>query len=285
MKLFQFLKDGAPALGVWTPQGLYDVGAMAQSCAIAAPATMLEAARQGTGAIEQILAQAKPVVLKEETLCFAPALTGGEKILCIGVNYAAHAAETGHALPPAPVVFSKFENAHNAHLGTVKLSRHAYQYDYEAELVVILGKTCRDVTVQQARDAIFGYTCGNDLSARDIQKRTSQWLLGKTMDGCGPTGPYVVTAQSIDAGHLRIASYVNGEQRQHSNTENMIFKPDYLISEISKYVTLRPGDMIFTGTPDGVIGGYAPQDQVWLKAGDTVDVTIEQIGTLRVTLA
>jgi len=283
MKLFQYVKDGSIFLGVMDGEKALDLGKMAENCGIAVPATMLEAAAQGTEKIEEVLKKAEAVEL--EKIDFAPALVGGEKILCIGVNYAAHAAETGHDLPPAPVVFSKFENAHCAHGGQVKLTKHAYKFDYEAELVVIIGKTCYDITPEQANDVIFGYTCGNDLSVRDIQKRTSQWLLGKTMDGCGPTGPYVVTKDSIDATKLDIASYVNGEIRQHSNTENLIFKIDYLISYISQFVTLKPGDMIFTGTPDGVISGYEPEDQVWLKSGDVVDVAIENIGKLTVTLA
>jgi 2-keto-4-pentenoate hydratase/2-oxohepta-3-ene-1,7-dioic acid hydratase in catechol pathway len=287
MKLFNFFPadsaQNCPALGIATDIGHIDARATAAKAGISAPANVDDviSSPEGLEAVKNILAIEDPVLLDESDISFAPAVINPEKMICIGVNYAAHAKETGSQLPSAPVVFSKYKNALNSHRGEIKLRKSAYRYDYEAELVIIIGREASDVSEEEAESYIFGYTCGNDISARDIQKRTSQWVLGKSMDGAGPVGPYVATAGSIDAGNLAISCFVNGERRQHSSTADLIFKPAYLISDISKFMTLKPGDMIFTGTPSGVIAGYPPEKQAWLKAGDIVEVEIEGIGRLK----
>ena len=161
------------------------------------------------------------------------------------------------------------------------LPLNAKQFDYEAELVIVIGKTVENVSRENAMSHIFGYTIGNDLSARDLQFRTGQWLLGKTCDGFAPIGPYLVTADEVDSSNLEISCSVNGELRQQGNTKNMIFDCAHIVSYLSQHMTLRPGDIIFTGTPAGVILGYPEEQRNWLKSGDEVVISIEKIGSLK----
>jgi 2-keto-4-pentenoate hydratase/2-oxohepta-3-ene-1,7-dioic acid hydratase in catechol pathway len=156
----------------------------------------------------------------------------------------------------------------------------ATDYDYEAELVAVIGKGGMNIPLDKAAGHIFGYTCGNDVSARDAQRLTSQWLIGKSLPGFAPAGPWIVTADEIDPCHLAITCRRGDEVVQSSNTEHMIFDVYTIVSFASKYIQLEPGDLIFTGTPDGVILGKEPGQQNWLKAGDEVTVSIEQIGDL-----
>lgn len=280
MKLTQIYKGNEIVLGIVTEQGIVDVAAEAACRGVAAPATMLEAIEGGECALA-LLAQ-----LAEGAQCFgegspAPVVTGGEKILCIGLNYRQHAKECNLPLPPAPVLFNKFPNALAADGDAVTLMPDYVEYDYEAELVAVIGKTCRNVSVEEALDYVFGYTCGNDLSTRDLQfARSNQWLLSKTMDGFAPVGPCVVTADSLDPNDLAISSKVNGELRQNSRTSDMIFSTAQIISDLSHHFPLQPGDLLFTGTPQGVMHGYPKDQKNWLKPGDTVEVSIEGIGTL-----
>lgn len=283
MKLVQFWKENTPALGIVTEQGIVDVTAEAARRDLPAPATMLDAIRSGS-----LDGLAK---LAEGAECFtdaplAPAVTGCDKILCIGLNYRQHAKECNLPLPPAPVLFNKFSNTLAADGDAITLMPDYKEYDYEAELVAIIGKPARNVTEEEALGYVFGYTCGNDLSTRDLQFcRSNQWLLSKTLDGFAPIGPCVVTADAIDPNALAISSTVNGELRQNSNTSDMIFSTAQIIADLSRHFTLLPGDLIFTGTPQGVMHGYPVDQKSWLKPGDTVTVTIEGIGTLRNTMA
>lgn len=281
MKLTQFYKDNEIVLGIVTEQGIVDVSAEAARKEIAAPATMLEAIEGGEAALAVLEKLARePECLAEGKA--APVVTGGEKILCIGLNYRQHAKECNLALPPAPVLFNKFSNALAADGDEVKLMQEYKEYDYEAELVAIIGKPCRNVTVEEALDYVFGYTCGNDLSTRDLQfARSNQWLLSKTLDGFAPIGPCVVTAEEVDPDNLHISSRVNGELRQNSNTSDMIFSTAQIIADLSHHFPLMPGDLVFTGTPQGVMHGYPADKKNWLKPGDNVEVEIEKIGVLR----
>ena len=221
-------------------------------------------------------------LLKLHEVTFLPPIENPSKILCVGTNYKKHILETHSEMPTVPVIFSKFNSALAGHNCIVNPPKMTKKLDYEAELVLIIGKDCRNVSEDEALDCLFGVTCGNDVSARDLQKRTSQWLVGKTPDGFAPVGPYVVTADSIDPQHLEISCRLNGELRQHSNTSDMIFSCACIISYLSKIFMLHKGDMIFTGTPDGVILGM--EDPVWLQKGDVAEVTIEGIGTLCCTI-
>lgn len=283
MKLKQIWKDDCITLGIETDAGLVDVSAEAARRGIEAPGTMLGAICAG-GEGMAVLKE-----LAEGAQCFmegqpAPVVTGSDKILCIGLNYRQHAKECNLPLPPAPVLFNKFSNALAADRDSVYLDPAYREYDYEAELVAVIGKPARNVPEAEALDYVFGYTCGNDLSTRDLQfARSNQWLLSKTFDGFAPIGPCVVTADSIDPNDLAISSTVNGELRQNSRTSDMIFSLAQIIADLSKHFTLFPGDLIFTGTPQGVMHGYPADKKNWLKPGDEVDITIEGIGTLHNT--
>lgn len=283
MKLKQLYQDNKIVLGIETEQGIIDVPAEALRRGMDAPKTMLEAIRAGNSGMEVLLQLSRDAqCLMQGNL--APVVTGCDKILCIGLNYRRHAMECNLPLPPAPVLFNKFSNALAADGDSVYLDPRYKEYDYEAELVAIIGKPARNVSVEDALSYVFGYTCGNDLSTRDLQfARSNQWLLSKTFDGFAPIGPCVVTADSIDPNDLAISSVVNGELRQNSRTSDMIFSVAQIIADLSSHFTLQPGDLIFTGTPQGVMHGYPKDQKNWLKPGDHVAVTIEGIGTLQNT--
>lgn len=215
---------------------------------------------------------------------FLPAVPKGGKLICVGANYKKHLLEIGLPFPRHPVLFSKFDNALAAHEEVVELPLNANNFDYEAELVLVIGRQGKGITREEALTYVFGFTCGNDLSARDLQFQSSQWLLGKTPDGFGPVGPHIRTLEGIDPDNLGIGLRLNGEVRQQASTADMIFGCAELISFISQAITLMPGDLIFTGTPEGVIQGHPENERVWLKTGDVVEVEIEGLMPLRNTL-
>ena len=284
MKLCQIMKDGSPVLGIWTEEGIIDVAAEAALRGISAPANMLEAIEGGDAALE-LLASLSDGAGAFTDAPLAPAVTGGDKILCIGLNYMRHAEEFKSKIPAAPVIFAKFPNALAADGEQVALCPDYKEYDYEAELVVVMGKKCKDVSADEALSYVFGYTCGDDFSTRDLQfTRGNQWILSKNFDGFAPLGPCVVTSDCIDPSQLQVCSRVNGELRQNGNTRDMIFPVEKLIEDISHHMTLMPGDIIFTGTPHGVMQGYPADQKNWLKPGDKVEIIIEGIGTLTNTL-
>ncbi|MDE0935074.1 MAG: fumarylacetoacetate hydrolase family protein [Mariniblastus sp.] len=210
-----------------------------------------------------------------------PPLKNINKVICIGKNYADHAREMGGEPPEIPVVFSMFPSAIIGPGDNVVLPRISSQVDYEAELVVVIGKPGRHIARERAMDHVFGYCCGNDISARDWQKGKpgGQWLLGKTFDTFAPLGPFLVTKDEVKDPHqLDVCCRLNGEVMQASNTSSLIFQIDFLISHLSQFITLAPGDLIFTGTPPGVGAGRKPP--LFLKPGDTVEVEIESVGVL-----
>lgn len=208
-------------------------------------------------------------------------------LFCIGLNYRRHAAETGAALPEYPVLFFKGPNTVQNPGDPIELPRHleSTEVDYECELAVVIGKTCKNVSRSEALGYVLGYTCANDVSARDwqIRKGGSQWCRGKTFDTFTPLGPCLVTTDEVaDPGKLRIKTTVNGEVLQDSNTSDMIFDVPSLIEFLSGSTTLYPGTVILTGTPQGV--GMARSPRRWLRPGDTVSIDIEGIGTLTNTV-
>jgi 2-keto-4-pentenoate hydratase/2-oxohepta-3-ene-1,7-dioic acid hydratase in catechol pathway len=216
-----------------------------------------------------------------EGTLLAPVRNPG-KVICIGLNYRDHAIESGAEIPSEPVVFNKFPTAITGPDSEVVLPAVCTQVDYEAELVVVIGRRGRNISERDARAFVAGYMNGNDVSARDWQigRPGGQWLMGKTPDTFAPTGPWLVTADEIADPHaLRIALRLNGERMQDSSTKEFIFTIDRLIAHLSQLVTLEPGDLIFTGTPPGV--GMARKPPVFLKAGDEVAVEIEGLGVLR----
>lgn len=202
------------------------------------------------------------------------------KVVCLGLNYAKHAKEGGHEVPDYPSMFLRCTTSLIDPGAPMVVPRCSERLDYEAELMVVIGKRCRHVPESQALDAVFGYTLFNDGSVRDYQRRTAQWTAGKNFDGTGPVGPWIVTADELPPGAdgLRIRSLVNGRVMQDANTNTMLFNVARTIAILSEIMTLEPGDMIATGTPEGV--GHARNPPVWLRPGDVVTVEVERIGAL-----
>jgi len=233
----------------------------------------------------------KDAISLSEVKILSPIPYPNRNIICLGKNYLDHISEVkslknvNSDIPQKPIYFSKIaypaighEDVVNSHSDVVK------QLDYEVELAVIIGKKCKNVSIEEAEDIIFGYTIANDISARDIQTTYGQWHKGKSFDTFCPIGPYIVHKSSISfPPKLKIQSYVNNELRQNGNTDNLIFDIPYIISDLSSGITLYPGDIILTGTPAGVGAGFNPPR--YLKPGDRVDCVIEGIGTLSNTIA
>jgi 2-keto-4-pentenoate hydratase/2-oxohepta-3-ene-1,7-dioic acid hydratase in catechol pathway len=201
------------------------------------------------------------------------------KIMAIGLNYADHIRETGAQTPKDQTWFCKQPTAVNGPFDPIQIPKVSHMVDWEAELVVIVGKGGRHIPRETARSHVFGYACGNDVSVRDWQKRTPQWIIGKGFDTHAPFGPWITTADEAGDPHtLGITCVVNGETRQSSNTCNLVFKVEDQLALLSQAMTLEPGDIIFTGTPGGV--GMAMSPPVWLKPGDTCRVEIEKLGAI-----
>lgn len=291
MKLLNYQEDGRSKLGIKIDQGILDVERAGDTYNQVVPMTIEEVIKDSAkylGVLDFLVKAAledekNSLFLDENTITFGPAIPKPGKIICVGVNYKEHAIESNIDVPEYPLLFSKFDNTIAAHNQVVNIPSDSTETDYEAELVIVIGKEARNVPKEKALDYVFGYCNGNDLSSRNLQFRTNQWLLGKTPDGFGPTGPYVVTSDEVGDPHqLQIKSFVNRELRQNSNTSFMIFKCDELISYISNYMTLNPGDIIFSGTPDGVALGYPVEerDKYYLKQGDEVTVEIDKLGKL-----
>ncbi len=209
-----------------------------------------------------------------------------QKIICIGLNYRDHAAESGVAPPDEPVMFSKYSSALIGDGEMIILPSVSEQVDYEAELVVVIGRSGRHIPRERAFEHVGGYAVGHDVSARDWQlnKPGKQWMAGKTFDTFAPVGPVLVTPDEVPDPHkLGIRLRLNGQTMQESSTSQLIFGVDELIAYVSQVFTLEPGDLIFTGTPPGV--GMARKPPVWLKHGDRVEVEIDHLGTLRNSVA
>jgi 2-keto-4-pentenoate hydratase/2-oxohepta-3-ene-1,7-dioic acid hydratase in catechol pathway len=281
MKLIVFQTSSGAALGVVTSGGVVPLDGSAGGDALT-PAALLS---EGESALPRVRAAldrsaSGAHLLQETELQLAPCVYQPGKIVAVGLNYRRHAHETGATIPATPILFSKFSNTLAASCQPVALPRVATQYDYEVELGVVIGRRASAVPVEQALEYVLGYCSANDLSARDLQMRTSQWLLGKTLDGFCPIGPYLVTRDEVpDPQQLELHTWVNGELRQNSSTADMIFSVAEIVSYASQYMTLDPGDVIITGTPEGVILGM-PEPRVWLKPGDEVTVEVEGLGRL-----
>lgn len=200
-------------------------------------------------------------------------------VICVGLNYRAHAMETNLPIPEQPVLFAKWTGAIIGPGESIVLPKDSSKVDYEAELAVVIGQKCKNVAAEQALDYVAGYTCMNDVSARDFQRMDGQWSRAKSQDTFGPFGPYLVTGEEIpDPQTLGIRCSVNGRLLQSSNTGDMIFSVRELIAYLSRGMTLLPGDVISTGTPQGV--GFARNPPIFLQPGDQVDVEIDGIGRL-----
>lgn len=229
--------------------------------------------------IEQAVAIAPRI---EEPVRLLSPIPAGGKLLCIGLNYRDHAIETGMPIPSEPIVFNKLAGSLCGPEDVVPLPKCSAKVDYEAEMVLVIGRTTWQVSEAEAAESIFGYTCGHDVSARDWQigRPGGQWLLGKSFPNFAPIGPVLVPRQFIaDASNLAISMRINGELFQQSSTQQLIFSPAQLISYLSQCCVLEPGDLIFTGTPPGV--GTARKPPRFLRSGDVCEVEVEGIGVLR----
>jgi 2-keto-4-pentenoate hydratase/2-oxohepta-3-ene-1,7-dioic acid hydratase in catechol pathway len=297
MKLVTFIQNDQFHLGVKIDQGIFDVSTALTSVpsVTSIPTTVHEVIDGGTAAVAALdqyikLALASsvnktPFLLEESALTIGPCVTHPNKIICVGLNYRQHAIETNAAIPEYPILFNKFNNTLTGHNHEVPLPKVSQKVDYEAELVIVIGKTAKYIEKADALSHVFGYCNVNDLSARDLQLRTQQWLLGKSCDKFSPLGPYLVTADEVgDPNKLQIKCIVNGDVRQNSNTADMIFHCDEIVSYISQHMTLVPGDIILTGTPEGVVFGYPVDKQVLLKDGDIVTIEIEKLGSITYTI-
>src|SRR5690625_4020218 len=289
MKLLTFYKNYVQALGVKTKAGVIDVAAALELFPEAGVATDMmdlieggdEAVRRLQQFIQSLDEKGAGFVKQEEDIKWGPAVTRPSKIICVGLNYKKHADETKASYPEIPILFNKFANALTGHLSEIAVPRTTERLDHEVELGIVIGKTGKHIEEKNALNYVFGYCTTNDLSARDIQKRTSQWMTGKTNDGFAPVGPYLVTKDEIENPNaLQLTTTVNGEVRQNTNTSDMIFRCQALISYISDYMTLKPGDLIMTGTPEGVILGRPMEDRVYIQPGDEVTVEVEKLGAL-----
>lgn len=291
MKLLTFHKNNKLILGVKTSNGVLDVVAALESIPVEdkLPKTFEEVLQFGNESVRKLDSYINEFIGKfkddvfqaEEEINFGPCIPNPSKIICVGLNYRKHAEESNMHVPEYPILFNKFNNTLAAHNNTILLPNKASQVDYEAELGIVIGKKAKYVEREEALSYVLGYCNVNDLSARDLQFRTNQWLLGKCLDGFSPVGPYIVTADEVgNPNELGIRCIVNGELRQNSNTADMIFHCDEIISYISQYMTLEPGDIILTGTPEGVVIGYPENQREWLKDGDEVTIEIDELGSL-----
>lgn len=215
--------------------------------------------------------------MKDNTTILIP---NANNIICVGLNYADHIAETSLATHEFPEIFMKTSNALAGNHDTITIEDESLHYDYEGELVIIIGRAGKNIFKEKAIDHILGYTIGNDVSARTLQFRGSQWILGKSLDNFAPIGPTIVPPHTFDFESATITTTVNGEIRQNAKLQQMIFKPYDIIVFVSSYITLQEGDIIFTGTPSGVVLGKNESKYSWLKPGDTVSISISGIGTL-----
>lgn len=250
MKIARYLADGTPRYGIVENGTLY----------------------QANGDLFAGLSKGAEVGAVDSVTLLPP--VEPSKIVAIGLNYAAHVTENdpNRAVPTEPVIFMKPQSALLAHGGVIELPAGANRIDHEAELCIVIGKTASRVSEADAPNYVLGYTCGNDVSHRDFQRKDGQWVRAKGFDTFAPMGPVIET--DLDVNQVAIQGRLNGEVKQSSNTSNMIFKPAFLVSFVSNVMTLNPGDVIMTGTPEGV----SP-----MKPGDTIEVEIEGIGTLRNT--
>ncbi|WP_458096118.1 fumarylacetoacetate hydrolase family protein [Roseomonas sp. WA12] len=283
MRLIAFEHEGRPALGARLGDDVVALSDVVPSL----PAELTAAIGalnlpEGAAALATKLEGAKRRPLKGIKLL--PAVPRPGKIICIGLNYVEHAKEGGNAIPDYPAVFFRGHTSLAAHNEPLLRPKVSDKFDYEAELVIVIGKVAKHLTEENALSAVAGYTCMNEGSLRDYQRKGAQWTVGKNFDRTGSVGPEIVTPDEIPQGPnaLRITSRVNGQTMQDSNTSDMIFSVPRILTILSEVMTLEPGDIIATGTPSGV--GYPRKPPVFMKPGDTIEIEIEGIGTLSNTV-
>ena len=293
MKLLTFKEGNALKLGVKTDAGVIDVAAaeaaLGTGAAGAAPHTMEAFVNGGASAqtavadlVRRAAGKSGAWLRDESSLTLGPSAPNPGKIICVGLNYRKHAEESNMPIPKFPILFSKFNNTIASPNEPVPLTKAGKEYDYEVELGVVMGSTASNVSEADALKHVLGYTTANDISCRDLQMRTPQWLIGKTQDKFLPIGPYLVTADEAgDPQGYELKTWHNGVLRQDSHTGDQIFTVAQVIAYASQFFPLEPGDVIVTGTPAGVIMGLPEKN--WLKPGD--EVTVEVVGLGKLTNA
>ena len=271
-------EDGARA-GVLTEDGVLDAAELLGTGSVGVRQILAED-RTGELAKRSASAEAEPVA--DPTML--PPIPDPAKIVCIGLNYRSHAEEAGLDPPSAPPIFAKFRNALVADGAEVKLPGASDKVDYEAEVAMVIGRRCSEVSERDAEGAIAGYMLLNDLSARDLQFLTPQWMPGKVFDGSAPCGPALVTADEAGPHDgITFSLDLNGKRMQDGETSDLIFSMPELVSHLSRWMTLEPGDIVATGTPAGV--GSVRDPRVWLKPGDEIEISSPQLGALRTRIA
>lgn len=279
MRLVSFKKGGTARVGVQTDAGLVDISAVDDSL----PTDMKSLLAKGKGGLQRAGRAARKApaeALVKGRINYLPPVPDPQKIICIGLNYKDHAAEAGLKVPSYPVMFVRFPTSMVAHGQPLIAPRASRHYDYEAELVAVIGRKARNVKKNEALDYVAGYSIFNEGSIRDFQMKASQWTAGKNFDATGSFGPEIVTADELPAGAkgLGIQCRVNGKVLQDSNTREMIFDVRTLVYQAARAFTLLPGDIIVTGTPAGV--GFVRKPPVYLRNGDVCEIEIEKIGVL-----
>ena len=279
MKLVTYRADGAERAGVKVDGGVLDAAELLGTDAISVRELIADARLSELG---ERLAGAEVEPVADPALL--PPLPDPDKIVCIGLNYRSHAAEAGIDPPEYPTFFAKFRNALAPPGSTVKLPAASEKVDYEAEVAFIVGRRCKDVDPDEALDSIAGYMLLNDLSARDLQFATPQWMPGKVFDGSAPCGPAIVTPDDAGAADsIAFTLDLNGERMQDASTSDLVFSVPELVAQLSRWMTLEPGDIVSTGTPSGV--GSVRDPRVWLKPGDEIVISSPTLGELRTLIA
>ena len=287
MRLISYNNQGRAAVGVvQSAEATEFVDLGAAGLAISTDMTELLASPGGLAAVKAVAAKAPAHAVKPLAgIRYLPVVPRPPKIICLGLNYADHAKEGGHARPEYPSFFMRGATSQVAHNEAIIRPRASTRLDYEAELAVIIGSRARHLTKANALSCVAGYSCYNDGSIRDYQRKTNQWTIGKNFDATGGFGPWLVTPDELPAGAagLRIQSRLNGKIMQDANTRDFLFDVVESLCIISECITLEPGDVIITGTPAGV--GYARTPPVWMAPGDVCEIDIEGVGVLSNTIA
>lgn len=277
MRLANFARDGRERFGAVAEDGIVDLtDRLAGSLGDNLAPDRLAAARELASGLEA------DVGLDE--IEWRLPVTASQKIFCVGQNYAGHIAEMGLSMPESPSIFSRFARSFVPHLGHMAMPSHSEQFDYEGELTAVIGRAARRVGEDDALGHVAGYTICNDGSVRDWQRRGPQVAPGKNWEDSGMLGPWITTADEAgDPADMTVVTRVNGEERQHGHTGDLVFSVAFLVSYISTFITLEPGDLVTTGSPHGVAAGFDPPR--WLKPGDEVEIEIPRVGTLRADVA
>lgn len=266
MRYVSYTREGRDHVGVVDGEQVVPLDGLAELGSTTSADVLARATQRDADAVPLASVRLRPVV------------PNPDKVICVGLNYQSHVDETGRDLPTYPVLFTKFASALIGPDDPIALPPEATQVDWEGEMAVVIGAVARRVAPDAAGDVVLGYTVANDITMRDFQYKTHQWLQGKAWEGSTPLGPVLVTPDEVDPSDLAIRTVLNGEEVQSSSTSRLIFDVGTLISTISTFTTLLPGDVILTGTPEGV--GYRRDPKVLLQDGDVVSVTVEGLGTV-----